>query len=155
MSVTITGVNFATLDTHTGQPTAYPTQGSDEIYPLPSGAKFRVTQENAFIAYPTVPQFINLFPKLIGIGKILWPWQNKLNTILNTWFNIAINNKNPEINCSFSVDTLGNIFAYYASPLMIVSLWKNEGIYYIEIVVPRDSRDGYYYNIIRNAIGLT
>ena len=154
MSVTITGVSFTTLDTHTRQPTAYPAQGSDEIYLLPSsGAEFRVTGNNDFIAYPTVSQFIILFPKLIGI-KRLWPWQG-LGCILNTWFNISISNKNPEIHCEFRVDTLGNIFAYYASPLMIVRLWKYEGIYYIEIVVPRDSRDGYYYNIIRNAIGLT
>jgi hypothetical protein len=156
MSVTITGVNFTTLSPYRAQPTAYPVQGSDEIYLLPSGAKFRVTLENSFIAYPTVPQFINLFPKLIGVGKKLWPWQKILNTILNTWFNIGINNKDPEINCSFSVDVLGDIYAYYLSPLMIeIRLWKNEGIYYIEIVVPYDRRDGYYYNIVRSAIGLT
>jgi len=146
-------MSMTTLDT--GHPTAYPVQGYDEIYPLPRGGMFRITPENTFIAYPTVSQFVNLFPKLIGVGKKLWPWQKRLNTILNIWFNIGINNKNPKINCSFRVDTCGDIYASYLSPLRIeIRLWKNEGIYYIEIVVPYDSRDGYYYNIIRSAIGL-
>lgn len=155
MSETITSVNYTTLSPDTEQPTAYPAQGSDKIYLLPSGAKFRVTMKNDFIAYPTIPQFIKLFPKLIGVG-IIWPWQKNLKTILNTWFNIGIHNKNPKIACSFSVTIIGNIYAYYLSPLRIeIRLWKNKGIYYIEIVVPYDSRDGDYYNIIRSAIGLT
>ena len=35
MSVTITGLSFTTLE-NTNQPTAYPAQGSDEIYLLPT-----------------------------------------------------------------------------------------------------------------------
>lgn len=155
MSVTITGLSFTTLDTTTKQPTAYPAQGSDEIYLLPSGAKFRVTPNNDFIAYPTVLQFINLFPKLIGVD-IIWPWQKNLKTILNTWFNIGINNKNhPKIICSFRVDTLGDICAYYGCNLVDITLWKSDDIYYIEIIIPENQRDGDYYNIIRDAIGLT
>ena len=154
MSVTIKGVHFTTLSPYTGQPTVHPVQGSDEIYLLPSGAKFRVTPNNDFIAYPTIPQFIKLFPKLIWVG-IIWPWQKNLKTILNTWFNIIIDNKNPKINCSFCVDSLGDICAYYGCNLVKIWLWKSKGIYYIEIVVPYDSRDGYYYNAIRSAIGLT
>jgi|GEM_PF-965922 len=146
-------MSMTTLDT--GHPTAYPVQGYDQIYPLPSEANFRVTNDNQFIAYPTVLQFINLFPKLIGVD-IIWPWQKNLKTILNTWFNIGINNKKSEIHCAFRVDICGDIYAYYLSPLRIeIRLWKNKGIYYIEIVVPYDSRDGYYYNTIRSAIGLT
>ncbi len=157
MSVTITGAHFTTLSPYTGQPTVHPVQGYDEVYTLPGGAKCRVTPKNDFIAYPTVPQFINLFPKLIGVGKNLWPWQKNLNTILHTWFNIGINNKNSEIHCAFRVDICGDIYAYYYLSLLKIKirLWKHEGIYYIEIVVPYDSRDGYYYNIIRSAIGLT
>lgn len=155
MSVTITSVNYTKLSPDTEQPTAYPAQGSDEIYLLPSGAKFRVTPKNDFIAYPTIPQFIKLFPKLIGVG-IIYPWKKNLKTILNTWFNIVIDNKNPKIDCSFSVTIIGNIYAYYLSPLMIeIRLWRNEGVYYIEIIIPKDQRDGDYYNIIRDAIGLT
>lgn len=154
MSVTITGESYTTLTPHTEQPTAYPAQGYDEIYLLPSGAKFRVTPNNDFIAYPTIPQFIKLFPKLIGVG-IIWPWQKNLKTILNTWFNIVIDNKNPKINCSFCVDTLGDICAYYGCNLVKIWLWKSKGIYYIEIIIPKNQRDGYYYNTIISALGLT
>jgi len=152
MSVTITDLRFTTLE-NTNQPTTCPATGYDQTYTLPSGANYRVTNDNKFIAYPTVSQFTNLFPKLIGVG-IIWPWQKNLNKILNTLANIAIHNKDPGIICSFSVDLYGNIYAHYVSSLMIeIILWKSEGIYYIEIIIPYDRREGHYYETIRSALG--
>lgn len=140
------------------QPTVYPGENGvcvkGTVYELSSGASFKVTKNNAFVAYPTVLQFIVLFPKLTGVR--LWPWQNKLNTILTTWCRNTINNQNPKISCSFEVNIDGNIYASYLSPYSIeIKLWRNQGEYSIEIKVFRSPfRGGYYYDIIRNVIEL-
>ncbi len=123
--------------------TAHP--GVDELYSRNNGASFRITQNNTYIAYPTVSQFVGIFQKLTGIR--LWPWQNNLNSILNKWCNVTINNKNPKIDYSFRVDLSGDIYAYYLSPSMIeIRLWRDEGKYFIEIAVPYDSREGFFYD---------
>ena len=121
--------------------TAHP--GEDEVYIRDNGSSFRITQNNTYIAYPTVSQFVGIFQKLTGVR--LWPWQNNLNSILNTWCNIAINNQSP--GCSFRVDLSGDIYAYYLSPSMIeIRLWRDESEYFIEIAVPYDSREGFFYD---------